>query len=139
MEVRKTINEMLDLPNRDRLLRNQDLLNMIIDRENSALGYGISLPVHPLDQHAAHIEGHVEYVDYIHSLGQDAITEGLTLDALKQHIMEHQSYIDQQQSALGNTKEMGGNTGTAVQPDMAANRPMPTGATGRYTPSESRR
>lgn len=139
MELRRTFVEVMDLPNRDRLLRNQDLLNMQIDRENSALGYGITLPVHPLDPHAGHIEGHVEYIDYIDSMGDEAITNGLILEELQNHIMEHQSYIDQQESALGNTKEMGGNTGTQVQPDAARSRQRGRQKTGSYTASETRR
>jgi hypothetical protein len=139
MELRKTMLEVLDFPNRERVLRNSDHLNMVIDRENAALGYGIELPVHPLDEHSAHVEGHVEYRDYIESLGPQAVVEKLTLEAIDAHLLEHQGYIDQQQQALGNTKDMGGNTGTMVQPDSAKQNANPRHSTGQYTPQESRK
>ena len=118
-EIRKTANQVLQLPNADRILPPNDLMQMNVDRENIALGAGLPVPVHPLDQHQLHIEGHAQYIEYVNSMeGQQA---GLTDKQITVHIEEHQGHIEQQNTALGNTKEMGGNTGGyAAQPDMAA-------------------
>jgi hypothetical protein len=139
MWVRRTAIEVLGLPNQERLLRNQEHLGMVIDRENAALMYGIELPVHPLDEHPAHIEGHVESLDYIESLPpEQAATQQISPDAIIAHIEEHQKEIDQQQEALGNTKEMGGNAGNLVQPDSASFQNITRQARGRFTPGERR-
>ena len=115
-EIRRTANQILQLPNADRILPPNELLQMNVDRENIALGAGLAVPVHPLDQHQLHIEGHAQYVEYVNSLeGQQA---GLNDKQITPHIEQHQGYIEQQNTGLGNTKEMGG--GAAVQPDMAA-------------------
>ena len=118
-EVRRTATEVLQLPNPGRLLPPNDLQKMNVDRENIGLGLGASMPVHPLDQHQLHIQGHAEYIDFVNSPeGQQG---GLTDKALVQHNEEHQNAIEEQNTALGNTKELGANaSGNQVQPDAAA-------------------
>ena len=118
-EVRKTATEVLQLPNPGRLLPPNDLQKMNVDRENIALGLGAEVPVHPLDQHQLHIQIHAEYIDFVNSPeGQQG---SLTDKALVQHNEEHQKAIEEQNTALGNSKELGGNaTGNQVQPDAAA-------------------
>jgi len=120
-EVRRTAVEVLQLPNPGRILPPNSLHQMHVDRENIALGLGASVPVHPLDQHQLHIEGHAAYIDFINSPeGQQG---GLTDKATIEHNELHQAEIEKQNTALGNTKELGANaaTGNQVQPDAAAN------------------
>jgi hypothetical protein len=137
--VEETMVDILDLPNGEKLLNTSGHLQAIIDRESGALGYGIPQPVHELDNHQAHVEGHSEYVQAIESgqLDQPG-QEPPQTDLLIAHIEEHQAHIEQRQQALGNTKEMGGNSGNLVQPDAASQGSEPRGATGNFTPSEGR-
>lgn len=118
-EVRKTAVQILQLPNADRILPPNSLLQMNVDRENIALGLGAYVPVHPQDQHQLHIQGHAEYIDFINSPeGQQG---GLNDKAAVQHNQEHEDAILKQNTSLGNSKELGGNaTGNQVQPDAAA-------------------
>ena len=137
--VRETLVDVLDLPNKERLLVNAGLLEQQIDKESVGLSLGADLPVHPLENHAAHIKGHAEYIQFVDGLPEQQRTEeDLSTDALIRHIEGHQAIIEQQQASLGNTKELGGNTGTSAQPDAASQNPLPTGQTGNFTPSESR-
>lgn len=137
--VEETMVDILDLPNANKLLNTSGHLQAIIDRESGALGYGIPQPVHELDNHQAHVEGHSEYLQAIESgeLDQPG-QEPAKPDLLVAHIEEHQQFIAQRQAALGNTKEMGGNVGNLSQPEGASFKPPATGATGSFTPSESR-
>lgn len=127
--LRETMVEILDLPNKDTLLVDDDHLQAIIQRENVSLLEGIPLNVHPQDKHQQHFEGH----------SQAAEVAGGSTPEMDEHIKGHAQIIQQQQQALGNTKELGGGTGNLTQPDAAASRPSTGGATGRFTASENRR
>lgn len=138
-ELRETLNLMLELPNRDRLLPPDDLREMQIDRENAALGYGIELPVHPMDHHPAHIQGHLKYREFLLQQPPEALlAQGVTLEALDRHIAAHVAESEKMQKALGNTKEMGGNSANLLSANVPAMNPQPQGATGNYTAKESR-
>ena len=130
-EVRETAFEALELPNIDQLLPPDDLIQAQIDRENAALAAGVEQPVHPLDNHQAHMEGHVQGIEEQEQFGVDPA-------ALEDHIAEHQAYIEQQNEALGNTKGGGGLAGGESNPDSARRNQSTPSATGRYTPSEGR-
>lgn len=138
---RETLVDILNLPNADRLLVSKEYEQMIVSRESIMLGYGIESPVHPRDRHQLHVEGHLEYIEYIESLPPNHPDRAkLTTDLLIQQIEEHQKYLEMQNNALGNTKAFGGNTGATVQPDMAAVKVKQGNAkTGNYTPRESRK
>lgn len=117
-EVRKTMVEILQLPNADRILRpNQHLLD-IIERENIALANGLGLFVSEHDRHEAHIKGHVEGRDLAAQAGQDTSQFDI-------HIEEHQGMQEEQQAGLGNTKEFGGNAGQNLSSENAANKSIP--------------
>ena len=129
--LRETMVEILDLPNKDTLLIDNDHLQAIIQRENAALlaDPPIALNIHPADKHQQHFEGHTEAA---------SLPAGSTPE-MDEHINAHAQIIQKQQQALGNTKELGGGTGNLTQPDAAASRPSRGGATGRFTASETRR
>ncbi|RKX17541.1 MAG: hypothetical protein DRP51_10695 [Candidatus Zixiibacteriota bacterium] len=124
---RETMIDILDMPNRDTLLLSSDHQQIIVQRENAAMFAGVEQPVHPLDNHMAHMEGH-----------QEAIQQVGTNKMIENHIQEHQVEINKRQQALGNTKEMGGNTGSLRNTESAAMKSK-TGSTGGYLPSEARR
>jgi hypothetical protein len=144
--ARETLIEMLDLPNKDRLLENPDKVENLIDNESAALGFGVSQQVHPLHNHQAHNEGHQEYLEWIMEqkarndapIEEQAQISQMREDLIIEHIEEHNFYIEQQQQAIGNTKELGGNTGNLVQPDGAAQNPRTQGGRGNFTPREDR-
>ncbi len=132
--VREVHNDLLQLPNKERLLPPDELQQAIVDRESYALGYGLELQVHELDNHRLHIELHSGYRELIEQSDDDSVTT----EAIDSHIEQHQAYIEQMNEALGNTKA-GGGLGVDVQPDAAATRNTGRGSTGKYTPSENRR
>lgn len=137
--VRETLNEVLELPNRDRLLLNRELLKSQIDKESVALGKGIPQPVHPLDNHAEHIRGHAEYLDFVEQQGETgAAAQQVTTDLLVDHITQHQGELEKIAASLGNSKDLGGGVGNQVQPDAASRNASPQGSTGNFTPSENR-
>ena len=137
--VRETLNDVLELPNRDRLLLNRELLKSQIDKESVALGKGIPQPVHPLDNHAEHIRGHVEYLDFIEQQGEaGAAAQQVSTELLMDHVTQHQGELEKISAALGNSKDLGGNVGNQVQPDAARRNAPARGATGNFTPSENR-
>ena len=133
--VRKTLNEMLELPNQDSLLLNDDYQRMLVERENMAIealsvlqqdgkvGEDVEVPVHPFDPHQKHLEGHVE--------------ANIDSPIMQRHQEGHQQFVEQQNEALGNTKDRGGNAGNLSQPDAASMKGT-GGATGAYTPSAGR-
>ena len=123
---RETMIDMLNLPNRDTLLVSSDHQKIIVQRENAAMFAGIEQPVHPLDNHMAHIEGHNEALQQV---GQNRMIEN--------HIQEHQIEIDKRQQALGNSKDMGGNAGSLRNSESGSMKSK-TGSTGAYLPSEAR-
>lgn len=146
LEVRQTLNEMLDLPNRDRLLVNPNHLETTVTNESIALGYGVDQQVDPADNHQKHIENHSKYLAWVEEqlnrpnlTSQEATQIGeLRTDLLEEHIQEHMDALAQQQEALGNTKALGGNSGNLVQPDGASHKVGSGGSTGNYTPRENR-
>lgn len=135
-EIRKTANQVLQLPNADRILPPSDLQRKNVDNENIALGLGAPVPVHPLEPHQLHMQGHAEYLDFVHS--PEGMMAGLKDKELISHMELHQAEIEKQNTALGNTKDLGGNAGGyAAQPDMAAQRSK--SGIGYGLKSESRR
>ena len=151
--VRETLNEILDLPNKERLLVDPTKLERTIQNESIALGYGIAQEVDPNDNHIGHNEGHEEYRQFIIKQKQrqdvsqeEAVKiEELGLDVLEEHMgliesneSSHNFYIEQQQQAIGNTKELGGNTGSLVQPDGASQNSRSQSGRGNFTPRENR-
>lgn len=112
-EIRKIAVEVLKLPNADKILPPNEHMQFIIDRENAALGYGIQLPVSPYDNHQQHMEVHMEYVDYMKS-------NRLKTDVIEEHIVMHQDELMRQQASLGNTKNLGGNSGQMSNPESAS-------------------
>ena len=125
---RETLVDMLDLPNRDRLLVSSEHQQLVVQRENMALFKDVPQPVHPLDNHMAHMQGHQAAIEQMGPNGM-----------LEQHIADHQAEIDKRQSALGNTKELGGNSGSVRNAESGAIKGSSGGSTGNYLPSESRR
>lgn len=106
-ELVETVVEILELPNRDRLLVDDELQAFIIDRENIALSQNVPQPVHPMDRHQAHIESHSQ-MDPMTREGQG-------------HIEAHQLEIEKQNKGqLANSKELGGGTGDLVNAQSAA-------------------
>lgn len=117
-EIRKTLTQVLQLPNADRLLPPNQHLADIIERENISLANGLGLFVSQFDRHEAHIKGHVE--------GRDlAAQNGLQTSEFDTHIEEHQQMQEEQQAALGNTKEFGGNSGQNLSSENASNKSVP--------------
>ncbi len=126
--LRQTAVEILKLPNPDRILVPNEHLNIIIERENAALLAGVEQEVSQFDNHALHIEGHVEALDLLRDprAAQEANLAG-TEEFIQNHIEQHQGFIEKQSDALGNTKEFGGNSGNLVQPEGASHN-IKTGA-----------
>lgn len=136
----RTVNDVLEIPNGDKILIPTNFTSFTIDKENVALASGIPQPVHPMDNHLAHYKGHEAYLTQMSQQGDVAIQSAqLNLEAVAQHMAEHQQFLAEMNASLGNTKEMGGNAGNMVQPDSARMNKQPTGKTGQYTPSESRK
>lgn len=117
--VRETAIDLLQLPNGDRLLPPDVKLKTNIARENSALMYGIYLPVIKEDEHDAHIMGHQEALQTIQQMPAAQKAE-VNPQTIMDHINEHLAFREQINTALGNTKEMGGNEGNLTQPEGAA-------------------
>lgn len=106
-EVRLAMVQMLKLPNADKLLPARDYMELQVDRENIALGAGLDSPVHPMDNHTLHIKVHMRYYQF-------AQQKGLDVQMIMRHIQQHEQMLEQQTKGIGNTKEMGGNTGNVV-------------------------
>jgi len=134
-ELVRTALDMLDIPNRDRLLVSKEHQKLIADRESIALAYGIELPVHPLDPHDIHLESHMAQIEFL----QKNPNPAMTTDVLVEHSQAHQIEIQKRNTALGNTKEMGGNAGNFNQPDSASIKSTGQGKTGGYMPQEGRK
>ncbi len=125
-ELTRTYLDVLKLPNADRIMLPNELLQATIENENAAMIEGVNLPVHPMENHQKHIEGHVEGADWLQtpeamqSLTPEQVQ--ISLQVFQQHMMMHEAELEKQATALGNTKEMGGNTGNLTQPDSAATK-----------------
>lgn len=103
------------LPGGNSLLKNDEVLQMTIMRENAALMHGIELPVHPMDEHEAHLTGvggqggHISLIDYINNLPPNSPdAQQVTLEAVEKHIAAHQAEIEKMNAALTNTRDSGG-------------------------------
>jgi len=123
-ELCKTAVSVLQLPNADRILRDNELQHFTIDRENLAMAGGVEQPVHENDNHEMHLQDHNEFVDSGNVPKQ-------FMGLFQNHDQTHQMYFDQQmQGGLGNTKELGGNTGQSISPANAAIKARTRGGTG---------
>jgi hypothetical protein len=110
---------------------------MIVERENAALMYGIELPVSPHDNDSLHIPMHVEAINFVQQQDPASIAEQqLTTAALEKHIEEHQQSAQQKASALGNSKDLGGNSGQMVNAEAGA---ITQPSTTQAVPSTGRR
>ena len=118
-EVRRTANEVLSLPNAQRLMVPNEHLMTIILRENLAMGAGVPQPVSPFDNHNKHIQGHMEYAQQMAASSGGQLHPQIE-QLFMAHLQEHQFYIEQMSAGLGNTKEMGGNAGRMVEPEGAS-------------------
>jgi hypothetical protein len=101
----RTAWNVIQLPDKDRVIRNNDMLEMAAHKENMALIKGIQLPVHPAEPHTLHLEVHQVVAN---------TPVGM------QHIKEHQMNLQRQTVGLGNTKEMGGNSGQQIGSTLPA-------------------
>lgn len=125
-ELTRTYLDILKVPNADRIMLPNELLQATIENENAAMIEGVSLPVHPAEIHQKHMEGHIEGVNWLASpeamqaLSPDQIR--IANEVFQEHMMGHEAELEKQATALGNTKEMGGNTGNLSQPDSAATK-----------------
>lgn len=129
-EVTHALIQTLKLPNPDRIQPPSEHLRMIVERENAALMYGIELPVSPQDNDSLHIELHLKALEMVQSQPPEVSSaQKLTDTALIKHIDEHIESQSKKNGALGNTKELGGNSGSLANPEAAAIKRR-TGATG---------
>jgi hypothetical protein len=116
-------------PNADRLVPPPEKLMADIERENIALRAGVTLPVHPLDQHEMHLESHMR------SAQQDAQDPEFdmspeAIQAISLHIQQHQQFISQARNPMGiNTKTNNGATPGQTIGGSGANMPGMTGTT----------
>jgi hypothetical protein len=109
-ELVTTAVNVLQLPNKDRLIIDDQHVEFIADRENAALAEGVPQPVHPADKHERHHKTHSEFLQNAEGLSQAA------LQAVQQHDEEHLEFLRQAASGLGNSKELGGNVGQSGSP-----------------------
>jgi len=125
-EVRQAFNEVLKLPNQDRILIPNEHLMIIINRENMAMAAGVWQSVSPYDNHVEHQKQHLNFLSQITDPVTGMVdTNNVELSDLvpalfNQHNAIHQEYIDRMKQGIGNTKEMGGNAGNYSKPDQAA-------------------
>lgn len=131
-EIRRTLVEVLQLPNAETILKPPEHLSEIVERENIALLNSSRLMalgdqdagtifVSQFDPHSLHIEGHVKARDL-------ALQAGYPTKPFDDHIAEHQAFQEAQedsQKGLGNTKEHGGNAGQNINAEQAANKSVP--------------
>ena len=101
----RTAWDVIQLPNKDRVVRNNDMLEMAAHKENMAMMKGVQLPVHPAEPHALHLE--------VHQVVANTLPGAM-------HVMEHQQMLAMQTAGLGNTKELGGNSGQQIGSTLPA-------------------
>lgn len=94
-EIRKGFIWALALPNQDRLLPNPSKKQMDIERENMALMNGVNLPVHPLDDHNAHISKHQEAAMKMANTPNVEMSPEAQM-AFDKHIQAHSQYIEKE-------------------------------------------
>jgi len=127
--LRQTLNRVLKLPNADKILRPNEHLQAIIYRENMALAAGVKQPVSPFDNHIAHQPGHEQALMSLVNPETGAV-DPIVQMSFQEHMTEHQFFIDQANQALGNTKELGGNTGQLVNPEHGSIKARTKGGVG---------
>lgn len=129
--VRQTMNRILKLPNAEQILLPDEQLQTKIDNENISLAAGVVQQVSSHDIHGKHLEGHMAFFEQAQPEGDIADEE-----LFEQHVQEHQQYIEQAQGGLGNSKDLGGNSGQQITPGFGAIKPK--GQSGRGLPQGSR-
>jgi len=117
-ELVKTFHTMLNLPNKDKLITPNEVLQAAIDKENMALLAGLPVFVHPGEHHDAHIEGHMPILEYP---GLDPKRLGNVEDHINLHLAEKEKI---NMGQLANTKDVG--VGQNVSPAI----PSQTHSTG---------
>lgn len=116
-EVRKTANQLLKLPNRDRLLKDPKDLIIKIHNENLAMTTGVEVIVPPGDHHAFEIEHHTQFVETLAANG-DLTPE--VEELFNSHIAEHEHYLQLQQAGIANTRDVGGSIPQQNNPNHGA-------------------
>lgn len=154
-ELRRTANMVLRLPNPDRILKSPEHLQMIVTREDMAMIKGAWMPVHPQDNHALHFEYHTNNVNAAQEMLEFPemmqLFLGVDLSAMESkramavlrsfievetmHLSLHEDEIKKMNSALGNTKDLGGNAGGSIGQGSIMKR---GGTMGYGTPSAAR-
>ena len=112
-EVDKILLDILQIPNADRIMKSNEHLADIIEREDIALINGISIFVSPHDDDLAHIQAHEATLEEFQQTGGNP-------QALIKHIEDHKAQHEKKSAGLGNTKEFGGNAGQLLSPTSAA-------------------
>ncbi len=104
-ELNKMMVWALNLPNPDKLLPNPGWREAIIERENIAMLHGAVQPVHPLDNHQAHIEGHQKAMEQISQQQDISETDmGRIFTIFDKHLAQHGQFIEQIQTP-GNQRD----------------------------------
>jgi hypothetical protein len=103
----------LQLPNPDKILKSNEHLADIIEREDIALSEGIAMFVSEYDEDLSHIQGHTASREQFEQ-------QGISTQAIDKHIADHEAQLEQKNVGLGNTKEFGGNAGQIISPTSAA-------------------
>lgn len=139
-EFRRMLNDVMDLPNSHRLLKYPEVVRRLPQLESFALAYGIDWDVHPMDNQRLHSDEHGQYIEYLQSQPPESlVAQGINLDKLIAHKEQHDEEIANQDTALGNTKELGGAVGNLTQPDGARQKLKAGASTGVYLPKGNRR
>lgn len=112
-EIDRTFLDLLQIPNADRIMKPNEFLLDIIEREDIALVNGIGLFVSPHDDDLAHIQGH-------NATREELVQGGGNPQMIDQHIQAHTEQLEKKNAGLGNTKEFGGNAGQIISPTSAA-------------------
>lgn len=94
--------QIINLPNRERILLPNDHLQAEVDRENIAMIGGVPMFVHPGDQHGFHIDHHTPFID-------DPQVPGKVRQLFAAHIEEHKKAMAElNKGQLANaTKDVG--------------------------------
>jgi hypothetical protein len=123
-ELIKTVYAQMKLPNKDRVVIDNGMVDLAIEKENAAMMENVPQPVHPAEPHEAHLKGHTVVETAKGTIPHPV----LKTPSGAQHVQEHQQYIQQQSMGLSNTKETG-NTGQIASGNLpAATRGLGAGA-----------
>lgn len=113
-QLLRTFAEIMDLPNKERIIVDAGKLEADIARENLGLMAGAPLPVHPADAHEEHIK--------IHSLlAQRGDLPPNIIQNIAGHIQMHIQAMEEIKGNLANTK--GGNPGAELAGGQPAEAP----------------